>query len=238
MMSDDVMSDAAVIEDGPKLIVFDCDGTLVDSGHIIVATMTHAWQAEGLEPPAAEDIRHQIGLPLLQAISVLAPDADAATLGRLVESYKTAHVTGREVNAFEEPLYEDCATVLAHLAGQDDYILGVATGKGRRGLDHTLARHAIAPHFSVLKTAEDGPGKPNPDILLDAMAEMGVSPWNTVVIGDTIFDIGMAVSAKAHAIGVSWGYHPPSQLQQAGARCVANRYDEIPGLLKTIWSRD
>ncbi|MEQ8444170.1 MAG: HAD-IA family hydrolase [Alphaproteobacteria bacterium] len=220
----------------PKLIVFDCDGTLVDSGHIIVATMHAAWDGLGIARPEPDDIRHQIGLPLLQAIRNLHPAGNPGVWDALVEGYKNAFVSGHEVTRDDEPLYENCVSVLTELSANETMILGVATGKGRRGLGHTLTRHDIAGHFSVLKTADDGPGKPNPDILLDAMGETGVSPLNTVMIGDTIFDMEMAVRAGAHAIGVSWGYHPPEQLTKAGARTVAGHFTEIPGLLKQIWS--
>lgn len=220
----------------PRLIVFDCDGTLVDSGHIIVSTMAAAWAAEGLPPPAAELVRRQIGLPLIQAVENLHPDGDADSHHRLTEGYKNVFVTGRRVEAHEEPLYDGCAVVLEALAAEETYVLGVATGKGRRGLNHTLERHGIGRHFTVLKTADDGPGKPNPDILIDAMDEIGVTPWQTVVIGDTVFDVGMAVRAGAHAIGVSWGYHPPEELSRAGARAVAREFAEIPAILQSIWS--
>ncbi|WP_420419584.1 HAD-IA family hydrolase [Pacificispira sp.] len=220
----------------PRLIVFDCDGTLVDSGHIIVSTLSAAWRAEGMEPPDPDLMRHQIGLPLVEAIANLAPQAGRALHEKLAENYKAVFIGGREVGAHEEPLYEDCATILASLAAEERYLLGVATGKGRRGLGHTLTRHGIGHHFAVLKTADDGPGKPNPDILIDAMDELGVKPWHTVMIGDTVFDVTMAVRAGAHAIGVSWGYHPPAELRKAGARVVAERFAEIPGLLQTIWS--
>jgi len=98
----------------------------------------------------------------------------------------------------------------------------------------TLEKHGIAPHFRVLKTADDGPGKPNPKILHDAMAEMGVTPWQTVMIGDTVFDMAMAKSAGTHAIGVSWGYHAPDDLRDAGAQAVAERFGELPGLIDTL----
>lgn len=220
----------------PKLIVFDCDGTLVDSGHVIVATMAAAWREEGLEPPHADLVRRQIGLPLVQAIANLHPEGEPALHERLADGYRNVFVNDRDIGAHEEPLYEDCETVLQALNAEDTYVLGVATGKGIRGLRHTLDRHGIGDHFAVLKTADDGPGKPNPDILIDAMAEMGVTPWNTVMIGDTIFDITMAVRAGAHAVGVSWGYHAPAELRKAGARGVAGRFAELPGMLKTIWS--
>lgn len=220
----------------PRLIVFDCDGTLVDSGHLIVAAMAAAWEEEGLPPPHADLVRQQIGLPLFHAIANLLPEGEEDQHHRLTEGYKRVSQKAQHLPPEEEPLYDGCAQVLAELAAIDTYLLGVATGKGRRGLNHTLHRHGIADHFAVLKTADDGPGKPNPHILNDAMQELGVTPWQTVVIGDTVFDIGMAVRAGAHAIGVSWGYHPPEELRRAGASAVATRFDEIPGLLRDIWS--
>ncbi|MDF1749284.1 MAG: HAD-IA family hydrolase [Alphaproteobacteria bacterium] len=222
----------------PRLIVFDCDGTLVDSGHIIVDTMTLVWQGAGLMPPSADLIRHQIGTSLDHAIMALHPEGDPETLEQLTLACRKAFVSDRAAGKYEEPLYESCSGVLETLSAVDHYVLGVATGKGRRGLEHTLGRHGIAHHFTVLKTSEDGPGKPNPDILNDAMSEMGVSPWQTVVIGDTIFDVTMAVRAGAQAIGVSWGYHAPEMLRDAGAIAVADHFTELPTLIENLWSNE
>ncbi|WP_420725099.1 HAD-IA family hydrolase [Hwanghaeella sp. LZ110] len=225
-------------EPTPRLIVFDCDGTLVDSGHIIVDTMTLVWQGAGLVPPTPDQIRHQIGTSLDHAIGALHPDGDPEILQQLTLACRKAFVSDRAAGKYEEPLYDCCSGVLEALSEVDHYVLGVATGKGRRGLNHTLQRHGIAHHFSILKTSEDGPGKPHPEILINAMAEMGVSPWQTVVIGDTIFDVTMAVRAGAKAIGVSWGYHAPEMLKEAGASVIANHFAELPGLIENLWSTE
>lgn len=218
-----------------RLILFDCDGTLVDSAHIIVDTVTAAWEAEGLTPPPADIVRRQIGLPVPQAVANLYPDAPAALLQRLDARFREIFVAGRQAGAHEDPLYEGCASVLAELAGRAEVLLGVATGKGRRGLIHTLEKHGIAQHFQVLKTADDGPGKPDPKILHDEMAEMGVTPWQTVMIGDTVFDMTMAANAGVRAIGVSWGYHTPDDLLHAGAGAVADTFGELPRLIGRLW---
>jgi len=218
----------------PRLILFDCDGTLVDSAHIIVDTVTAAWEAEGLTPPPADIVRRQIGLPVPQAVANLIPDAPQDLLLRLDARFRDIFVAGRQAGLHADPLYEDCARVVAELAGRAETLLGVATGKGRRGLIHTLEKHGLSGHFQVLKTADDGPGKPDPKILLDAMAEMGVPPWQTVMIGDTVFDMAMAKNAGVHAIGVSWGYHAPEDLRDAGAQAVANGFGDLPGLIDTV----
>lgn len=219
-----------------RLAVFDCDGTLVDSGHIIVAAMRAAWAGEGLPPPDDASIRRQVGLPLVQAIANVADGHPAETHHRLAERYKEVFVTGRLDGLHDEPLFPGCREALDTLA-EAGFILAVATGKGRRGLEATLEKHGLAPYFTILKTADDGPGKPNPDILIDAMAETGVEPWNTVMIGDTIFDVTMAVSARAKAVAVGWGYHPPQELRRAGAHALAERFDDVPRLSVDLTGR-
>ncbi len=218
-----------------RFIVFDCDGTLVDSGHNVVSTMQGAFEAENLPPPADSDIRQQIGLHLLEVIENLHPEGERDAHLRLREHYRDVAHAKQDSDDLSEPLYPGCEQVLRDLHARGA-VLGVATGKGRRGLIHTLENHGLSEIFTCLKTADDGPGKPHPQILEDAMAEVGANPWNTVVIGDTIFDINLAINAKAHGLGVSWGYHPPTELERAGAHAVANTYDEIPKLLETIWA--
>ena len=124
--------------------------------------------------------------------------------------------------------------VLEQLAAQD-VLLAIATGKSRRGLDRTLKHHGLGGHFTILKTADDGPGKPNPGILLDAIAEAGASPLSTVMIGDTVFDVAMARSAGAYAIGVGWGYHEPVELDAAGAHAILDHFSDLPPTLDKLW---
>lgn len=218
-----------------RLIVFDCDGTLVDSGHAIVATMQAAWAREGLAGPDAAAVRQQVGLPLSQAIARIAAEHPPATHERLVAHYRAASLAAQEAGAHGGALFPGCREALDALAAQGT-ILGVATGKGRRGLEATLDQHGLAPYFTVLKTADDGPGKPNPDILLDAMAEVGADAGDTVMVGDTAFDVEMAVRARTRAVGVTWGYHAPPALTQAGAHALAGGFEELPRLIRGFWS--
>ena len=103
-------------------------------------------------------------------------------------------------------------------------LLGVATGKSRRGLEATLDRHGLLERFVNLKTSDDGPGKPNPTILQDAMREVGAERENTIMIGDTVYDISMAVNAQVKPIGVNWGYHATQELEAAGAAAILDRF--------------
>ncbi|MFT6579729.1 MAG: phosphoglycolate phosphatase [Alphaproteobacteria bacterium] len=222
-----------------RLIVFDCDGTLVDSQHGTVSSMTIAFESEGLPAPRAHAVRRVVGLPLDAAIATLisaegAPDMENPKLDGLVSAYAKDSDERRRVGADPEPLFPGVRDVLQRLQ-EDGYALGVATGKSRRGLLSTLDNHDLGGFFQTLKSADDGPGKPHPTILQDAMRETGVAPESTVMIGDTTFDIQMAVNAESLSIGVSWGYHDVEELTQTGADRIAQTFEDLPGLIDALW---
>lgn len=219
---------------GPRLAVFDCDGTLVDSQHMIVAAAETAWRGYGIAPPSADMVRRGVGLPLGEAIARLHPDGGPDDHAALCGLYKDAFHAQRAEPDHHEPLYPGVAEALAELADAG-VLLAVATGKSRRGLVHTLDYHGLLDRFVALKTADDGPGKPNPYMLLEAMAETGAGSADTVMIGDTTFDILMAVAAGTPSVGVSWGYHDPDELAAAGADGIVDRYSELGGALAAIW---
>lgn len=218
------------LETPSRLVVFDCDGTLVDSQHAIVEAMSIAFRHHDMAAPAALATRRTVGLPLGEAVGHLLPEGAEDKLEDVVAHYKEAAYILRQHPDHEEPLYPGVVEVL-HALRAAGYQLGVATGKSRRGLLATLERHALNDHFVTLKTADDGPGKPNPDILQDAMAETGAVPGTTIMIGDTTFDIAMAVHARAHAIGVSWGYHAPAELTATGAVHIADSFTDLPAII-------
>jgi phosphoglycolate phosphatase len=216
------------------LIVFDCDGTLVDSQHGIIAAMESAFRAHNLDIPGARDVRRVVGLPLDAAIERLLPGGVAADINDLVDAYRIASDERRRMDADEEPMFPGVRDVLASLTSSG-YALGVATGKSRRGLQETLRRHDLANYFQILKSADDGPGKPHPAILQDAMTETGAAPQATVMIGDTTYDIQMAVNAGSLSIGVSWGYHETDELSATGANSIAQSFHELPLLIARFW---
>lgn len=213
-----------------RLAVFDCDGTLVDSQATILQLLSTAFAAEGLAVPADDAIRRTIGLPLETAIASLIPGETIERVRRVREGYRTAsrQMVLRPDHA--EPLFEGTRDALDRLMA-DGWLLAVATGKGRRGLLATLERHGLMGHFLSLHTADDGPGKPDPDMLYKAMSIAGVTGADTVMIGDTSFDMAMARNAGTRALGVAWGYHPAAELLQSGAETVLDTYADLAALL-------
>lgn len=214
-----------------KLAVFDCDGTLVDSQANICQSMEEAFRIADLPAPPRAAIRRIVGLSLVEAIATLLPQADDAQHRRMAADYKDAFFRLRTSGAMaEEPLFEGIAAVLQALS-DDGWQLGVATGKSDRGLAHILAHHGLGHHFVTLQTADRHPSKPDPSMLLAAMAEAGAAPHMTAMIGDTSFDMAMAKAAGARAVGVAWGYHEVHDLVNGGADVVADRVAMLPGML-------
>ena len=219
-----------------RLAVFDVDGTMIDSQHNIVAAVSAAWQADGREAPAPGRIRRNIGLPLIEAIAALAPEESAEAHQKLARYFKDSFIANRQRPDHEEPLYPGCLEALDALEAAG-YVLGIATGKSRRGLDVVLERFGLERRFATTQTGDDGPGKPNPYMLMRAMEDTGAQPSATAMIGDTSFDILMAVSAKTHAFGVAWGYHEPHELKEAGASQVVERFADLPSALISHFRR-
>ena len=213
-----------------RLAVFDCDGTLVDSQHVIVTCMHAAFSGEGILPPTAEAVRRVIGLPLTECMAVLSPLEEAARHLRLTEAYKDHFLTLRQKTDLHEPLFDGALACLDALEAEG-WVLGVATGKTRRGLLLSLEHHGLETRFATLQTADILPGKPHPAMLERAMADVGVAPNDTVMIGDTTFDMLMARSAGAGAVGVSWGYHPVAELEAAGAQAIVGHFNELPAAM-------
>jgi phosphoglycolate phosphatase len=204
-----------------RLAIFDCDGTLVDSGATIHRALAEALESHGIAIPPARECRKVIGLSLIQAMAALLPDADHRDHHELAETYKRCFQRARQEGRIEEPLFDGIPDLLDAL-DQDGWLLAVATGKSDRGLRHCLDNHGLAGRFVSLQTADRHPSKPAPQMALAAMADAGASGANTIVIGDTSFDIAMAVAAGASGIGAAWGYHDVDELVGAGASAIAD----------------
>ncbi len=210
-----------------KLAVFDCDGTLVDSQVNIIQAMNQAFQAVGIACPNDQAVRHCVGLSLAEIMVTLVPDGDAALHARLVDAYRSTYHAMRAAGTLAvEPLYPGIREALAALAAAG-WGLGVATGKSDRGLALILEHHDITHYFCTLQTADRHPSKPHPAMLELAMREAGVEPAQTVMIGDTAFDMAMGVAAGVRAIGVDWGYHDRAALLAAGAEIVVGTSTEL-----------
>lgn len=208
-----------------RLIVFDCDGTLVDSQQLIVEAARQTLLAHGLEPLEASAVRAVIGLSLELALAQLVPDADERMLISLVATYRASWRLLRTQGVLE-PLFPRAREVL-DILDRNGHLLGVATGKSRAGLLQVLDHHGLTARFVSFQTADRHPSKPHPSMLQEAMRETGSEPSETLMVGDTSFDMEMARAAGARAIGVAWGYHPPELLEAAGAELVLDSFDQL-----------
>ncbi|WP_068118487.1 HAD-IA family hydrolase [Tropicimonas marinistellae] len=220
-----------------RLVVFDVDGTLVDSQAHILGAMARAYDALGLEAPSRDAVLGIVGLSLPVAMERLSPDIEPDRRVALVEAYKDSFSSIRQTGAPERmsPLYPGARDVVDMLLGRDDLMVGLATGKSRRGLDHLLAAHGLTGAFATEQVADHHPSKPHPSMLLTALVETGAEARDAVMIGDTTFDIEMGRAAGFETIGVSWGYHPAQDLLRAGAGAVIDRYEDLPAAIERLW---
>jgi phosphoglycolate phosphatase len=217
------MNNAAI-----RLAIFDCDGTLVDSQANICRAMEEAFTGAKLVPPSRDAIRRMVGLSLVEVIAGLLPEADDALHRAIAADYKNVFFRLRTSGALaDEPLFENMAETLATLL-DTGWTLGVATGKSDRGLAHILAHHGLTDHFVTLQTADRHPSKPHPSMIELAMVEAAAQREDTVMIGDTSYDMLMARAAGVRAVGVAWGYHPPHELEAAGADAIALAVADLP----------
>lgn len=216
-----------------RLAIFDCDGTLVDSGRTIARALQASFARHGIDPPPLEQSRRIIGLSLFEAMAALLPDASAELHSELAEDYKRAFMDLRAAGKVEEPLYAGILDVLDSLE-QDGWLLAVATGKSDRGLAHCLESHRIHARFVSLQTSDRHPSKPHPSMVEQAIADAGAAPGTTIVVGDTSFDMAMAVNAGARGIGAAWGYHPAEELLAAGAVAIADRPSAVLTLVREL----
>lgn len=218
-----------------KLVIFDCDGTLVDSQHLIVTAMTRAYEAHALPVPERDTMLSIVGLSLVEAFTTLGKGAAQFPVASLADAYRDAFHALREGGAAVEPLYPGAREAIEALAARDDIVLGIATGKSQRGVRLVLGHHGLLDRFITIQTADDAPSKPDPGMVLAAMRATGAAPENTVVVGDTLYDIAMARAAGASAIGVSWGYHTRDSLETSGAP-VIDAFMALEPQLDTIWT--
>jgi phosphoglycolate phosphatase len=223
---------AALLPANPKLVIFDCDGTLIDSQDAIVSAMDLAFRALGLAPPRRAEVLSVVGLSLPEAFAALAPTATGLVRRQLALAYKDAFTAVRARPENCEPVFPGAGELLTTLSARPDVALGIATGKSRRGVERLLARDAWRSHFATIQTADDHPSKPHPAMIEQAMAEVGASARDTIMVGDSTYDMAMARAAGVGAVGVSWGYHAVDALEAAGAHTVVHGFDALLAALR------
>lgn len=218
----------------PRLVIFDVDGTLVDSQDHIHAAMAAAFAGVGLALPDRETVLSVVGLSLPQAVARLVPDAPGDMRDAIVAAYKASFGPLRATT--QAPLFPGAAAALAALTARGGILLGVATGKSRRGLDHIVAAHGLQGAFATMQVADDHPSKPHPSMVRACLSETGVAPDRAVMVGDTTFDIEMGRAAGIATVGVRWGYHRAPALGAAGADRIIGRFADLVPALDEIWS--
>jgi phosphoglycolate phosphatase len=211
-----------------KLIVFDWDGTLMDSEARIVDCMHLAIRDVGQPPKTSEQIRNIIGLGLLEAVRALLPEASEAVHLQVKESYRAYYLTDQGIPS---PLFPGADQVVRDLL-DDDYLLAVATGKGRSGLDKAMRETGMAALFHSTRCADETFSKPHPQMLEQIMDELGVFPAETLMIGDTEYDMQLAANARAASLAVDYGVHSRERLMaQSPLGCLSD-VRELPGWLE------
>ena len=193
-----------------RAIIFDWDGTLLDSTHHIVGALIGACRDLDLREPSREEAGWVIGLSLQAALYRLVPDLGADRVDAFIDRYRTHFMALQH----EMHLFDGQAQLLRDLSAQGS-VLGVATGKSRRGLDDSIRRLDLGGLFGATRTADEARGKPDPDMLLQLLAELDLAPETVLMVGDTTHDVLMAHAAGVDSLAVSYGAHAPSLLESA-----------------------
>ena len=215
-----------------SLVVFDIDGTLVDSAALILDGFADALAAVGHPRAPDAQVLSMVGLSLPICMQRLMPDADPQTLEAAVAAHRDSFLARRaKLGPAAVPLFDGAKAEIERLASAPEVLIGAATGMARRGLDFVLDAHGLGRHFVTRQTADGHPSKPHPSMLETALAETGVARGRAVMVGDTTYDMEMAVNAGIAGIGVSWGHHAREALLAAGARAVV---DDFGALARTI----
>ena len=212
-----------------KLVIWDIDGTLVDSHAVIMASMDAGMAAAGLPPLPHAQVSTIVGLSLPIAIATLLPGTSEAARDTVAEGYRTHYMTTR--SAGESALFPGALATLTRLAARDDTLMAVATGKSRRGLNALLDEHDLARFFATTECADGNPSKPAPGMILACLRDTGIAADRAVMIGDTSFDMDMARNAGTQALAVAWGHHPAARLTDAGARAVARDFPDLDRMI-------
>ena len=200
-----------------RLIVFDWDGTIIDSAATIAECIRESARDMSLPVPSAEQASHVIGLGLHDSLRIAVPELQTGQYSQFVAHYRR-HFLARE-DAMS--LFTGMEELLIHL--KENHLLAIATGKSRRGLDRALTATGVGPHFSASRCADETNPKPHPAMLLELMDELGFAKNQTLMIGDTSHDLEMARAAEVDSVAVTYGAHPEEGLRACGPlHCCSN----------------
>jgi len=200
-----------------ELVIFDWDGTLMDSTRLFARSLRQACEDIGIAIPTQEEALFVIGLNMVDTFKLVAPGLDEAGKARLADRYRFHFLA----NEHEAPLYDGVREMLADLHARGRR-MAVATGKARRGLERALDGTGLRQWFEATRCADEGFAKPHPGMLLTLMDLTGVEPRNALMVGDTTHDLELAANAGVDAVSVSYGAHHEELLatRPALARCA------------------
>ena len=217
-----------------KLALFDYDGTIVDSAGMIVQGAIEAFRICGLPDPDPQKVRENIGRPLVDALDVYMPPGYSVTPDEISEAYRSWYAEQGKLGLQNEPLYPGMIKLLFELKS-NGWLIGIATNKSRVGLTNGLAKHDLSNIFDITLSTDENIPKPNPAMAIRAMKELGIKEKYTVIIGDTINDIGLGVNAGITSIGVTWGYNSRELLISAGADHLVNNAQDLSKLMYKLF---
>lgn len=215
-----------------SLVLFDLDGTLLNSDAIILESQRRAFRALGLPMPARERALSIVGLSLEEAFRVLL--GDEGPVRQAAEHYRQAFFHLRNTEPELESLFDGAAALIETLHGEARHALGIATGKSRRGVAAVKKAYGWESHFRTTQTADDAPSKPHPGMIENALRETGIPAQRTAMIGDSSFDMRMAKAAGVRAIGVAWGFQPVDVLRASGADVIVEDFAALAAELAKL----
>lgn len=210
-----------------RLVIFDWDGTLVDSQMQIITCVQSAYRQLELSPPANSAIRHIVGLSLEEAISRLNPELDYHTVDQLAEAYRDIAFSDKE---HASDLFHGAKDCLAFIRQQDIH-LAIATGKSRRGLNAAMDASGVQVYFDITRCADETRSKPHPLMLEEILIDLNLNASQAVMVGDTIYDIDMANSIGMDSIAVTYGMHDESLLAGSSPSHLINNIGELLSLV-------
>ncbi|MEM7359215.1 MAG: HAD-IIIA family hydrolase [Pseudomonadota bacterium] len=206
-----------------QLIIFDWDGTIMDSAQKIANCVKASARDLGLKEPTDQEAKNIIGLGLREGMALLFSDQDDAMVDRIVDCYKHHFITNDKT---EQSLFEGVEQGL-HTLNENGVLLAVATGKARRGLTRVFDEVGLQQYFTVTRCADETRSKPHPQMLHEILDFTAIDPRNSIMVGDTTYDMDMAANAGMHGLGCSYGVHTEEALRQAAAVDVLDSFNNV-----------
>ena len=210
-----------------KLILFDYDGTIVDSAKMIVKGAIEAFRMCGLPDPDPNKVRENIGKPLATALDAYAPDGYEVNPEMISNAYRKWYAEQGRLGLQDEPLFPGMFKLINDLKINKEFHIGVVTNKSRIALNNGLKKHNLINIFDITLTMDEAKAKPDPDMAIQAMSMLNIEKKSTIIVGDTINDIGLGVNAGINSIGVAWGYNSIEMLRNEGADFIIKDSEEL-----------